>query len=91
MLQIPFQDMNIEQRCERLHIKGESLSAKVFFLQKWAQTRVNVNQILISERIHVYYKITNKFALKSRQPGSGLNQYNCTGPGKVVGLTWRKI
>ena len=34
---------------------------------------------------------TNKFAMNSRQPDSGLRQYNCTGPGQVVGPTWRKV
>ena len=42
-------------------------------------------------RIHVYYKITNKFAMYRRQPDIGLRQYDCTGPGQVVGPTWRKI
>ena len=36
-------------------------------------------------------KTTNKFAMNSRQPDSGLRQYNCTGPGQVVGPTWRKV
>ena len=34
---------------------------------------------------------TNKFAMNSRQPDSGLRQYNCPGPGQVVGPTWRKV
>ena len=46
---------------------------------------------ICGERIHVYYKITNKFAMYSRQPDIGLRQYDCTGPGQVVGPTWRKI
>ena len=36
-------------------------------------------------------KTTNKFAMNSRQPDSGLRQYNCTGPGQVVGPTWPKV
>ena len=36
-------------------------------------------------------KTTNKFAMNKRQPDSGLRQYNCTGPGKVVGPTWPKV
>ena len=36
-------------------------------------------------------KVTNKLAMKSRQSDSGLRQYNCTGPGQVVGPTWRKM
>ena len=36
-------------------------------------------------------KVTNKLAMKSRQSDSGLRQYNYTGPGQVVGPTWRKI
>ena len=36
-------------------------------------------------------KVTNNLAMKSRQSDSGLRQYNYTGPGQVVGPTWRKI
>ena len=90
MLQIPFQDMNIWTTLWTLAHKRWKFVRKSLFTKKWAQTRVIVNQILISERIHVYYKITNKFALKSRQPGNGLRKYNCTGPGQVIGLSWRK-
>ena len=36
-------------------------------------------------------KTTNKFAMNKRQPDSGLRQYNCTGPGQVVGPTWPKV
>ena len=36
-------------------------------------------------------KTTNKFAMSSRQPDSGLRQYSCTGPGQVVGPTWPKV
>ena len=43
------------------------------------------------ERTHVYYEKTiNKFAMISRQPDIGLRQ-ECTGPGQVVGPTWRKM
>ena len=50
-----------------------------------------MNIVYKKERIHVYYKITNKFAMYRRQPDIGLRQYDCTGPGQVVGPTWRKI
>ena len=73
---------------------NSAVAVKLYFvhiLQIKMVGKLKSHEIAWNERIHVYYKTTNKYAMDSRQPDSGLRQYNCTGPRQVVGPTWRKV